>query len=541
MSTETRSLQRLLAAWQEAVAGTNLPQPPAFDGPDIILQRLVEHTDHVAPGAAFVARVRRGSDGHHYIAQAAARGASLIVGQLPRQELPDSVPPQQPYLQVEDTALAVAWLAAAWHDFPARQLLVIGVTGTDGKSTTANFLLQILQNAGIRAGLLSTIRAVVGEREEPLALHVTTPEAPVIQGYLRRMVDAGLSHCVLEVTSHGLAQHRVAAIDFDAAVVTNITHEHLDYHGSYEAYLADKSRLFAALAADTPTVPSHNPNKLAYAKTSVLNVDDSSFESLVFLPAERRLTYGLQAPAMVTARDIDYGADHTAFRLILPGTQARVASRYVGDFNVANMLAAAAAAHSLAINPGVIASGLGDLPVLAGRMERIDEGQPFLVVVDFAHTPNGLQRALQAARRMTKGRIIAVFGSAGKRDVAKRTLMARVAARDADLTVLTAEDPRTESLHDILHIMAQGCRDEGGVEGETFWRVPDRGRAIYHALSLAREDDMVLICGKGHEQSMCFGATEYPWDDREATRAALRTFLRGEPMPNLGLPTYTAP
>lgn len=540
MAAETRSLRELLAGWQEAVAGTGLPQPPAYDGPDVRLSRLVEHTDQVAPGACFVARVRSTSDGHRYIPLAVERGAALILGQYPRQEVGDGLPPDQPYLQAADTALALAWLSAAWERFPARQLVMLGITGTDGKTTTANFLFQILQTAGIDAGLLSTVRAVVGGTEEPLELHVTTPEAPVVQRYLRRMVDAGLTHCVLEATSHGLAQHRVGAVDFDVAVVTNITHEHLDYHGSYEAYFAAKARLLEALSAGTPRVPTRNVQKQDLTKTAVLNADDSSFERLVDIPAPRRVTYALDTPADVSASELSFSARETTFRLHLPASQAPARSSYVGRFNVYNMLAAAAAADVLGIDGATIARGFREFPILAGRMERIDEGQAFPVIVDFAHTPNGLQRALESVRDMVSGRIIAVFGSAGKRDVAKRTLMAKISAREADLTVLTAEDPRTESLDEILATMAEGCRSEGGVEGRSFWRVPDRGRAIYRALALAQEDDLVLICGKGHEQSMCFGVTEYPWDDRRATRAALRAFLQGKQMPDLGLPTYTA-
>lgn len=540
MAAETRSLHELLAGWQEAVAGTGLPQPPAYDGPDVRLTRFVEHTDQVAPGVCFVARVRSTSDGHRYIPLAVDRGASLILGQYARQKVGDGLPPDQPYLQTADTALALAWLSAAWEQFPARQLVMLGITGTDGKTTTANFLFQILQTAGINAGLLSTVRAVVGGTEEPLELHVTTPEAPVVQRYLRRMVDAGLTHCVLEATSHGLAQHRVGAIDFDVAVVTNITHEHLDYHGSYEAYFAAKARLFEALDGGAPRLPTGNTQKQTLTKTAILNADDSSYERLVDIPAPRRVTYALDAPADVSASNLSFSARETTFRLELPTWQAQAGSTYVGRFNVYNMLAAAAAADALGIDGATIARGLGELPILAGRMERIDEGQAFPVIVDFAHTPNGLQRALESVRDMVSGRIIAVFGSAGKRDVAKRNLMAKISAREADLTVLTAEDPRTESLDEILAAMAQGCRSEGGVEGRTFWRVPDRGRAIYHAFTLAQEDDLVLICGKGHEQSMCFGVTEYPWDDRHATRAALRAFLQGQLAPDLGLPTYTA-
>jgi UDP-N-acetylmuramoyl-L-alanyl-D-glutamate--2,6-diaminopimelate ligase len=358
------------------------------------------------------------------------------------------------------------------------------------------------------------------------------------------MVDAGLTHCVLETTSHSLAQHRVAAVDFDIAVITNITHEHLDYHGSYEAYHAAKASLFTRLAQGTWKIKSGNRYKEMLEKTAVLNRDDTSYERLAAISAPRQLSYGLGRSADVYATDIDYRADATHFSLWLPQEGApplhlSLTSPFVGAFNVYNMLAAATAAHALQVAPAVIKQGLASLKSLEGRMERIDEGQPFLTVVDFAHTPNALEKAISAARRMAAGRVITVFGSAGKRDEDKRRLMAEVSARAADLTVLTAEDPRTEALAQILQTMAAGCRSQGAVEGKTFWRIPDRGRAIYHALTLARPTDVVLICGKGHEQSMCFGTKEYPWDDREATRAALRAFLQGETVPNLGLPTYT--
>ena len=377
-------------------------------------------------------------------------------------------------------------------------------------------------------------------------MHVTTPESPVVQRYLRRMVDAGLTHCVLETTSHALAQHRVAAVDFDVAVVTNITHEHLDYHGNYEAYFAAKRRLFEYLPAELIHVPSHNPHKVARPRAAVLNRDDRSFAPLDDYLAGRPvdvLTYGLEAAGAandVTATEIVYGPQETALTLQLAGLSLPVRAPLPGAFNVHNMLAASAAALALGIASEAIRDGLEGQSYLSGRMERVDRGQPFPVVVDFAHTPNALERAIGAARAMIspEGRVIAVFGSAGKRDVDKRRLMAEIAARDAGLTVLTAEDPRTESLDDILELMAGAAETAGGVEAETFWRVPDRGRAIHFALTLARPGDIVLICGKGHEQSMCFGTVEYPWDDREATRAALDAWLTGKAMVDLGLPTF---
>ena len=587
MSAATRSLHALLAAWRAAVAGTTHPQPPAYDGPDVTLTRFTEKTSEVEPGAAFVARVRTGSDGHPYISQAIARGASLILAQRPPDELAVAVPLGVVYLTVPDTAEALAWLAAAWEGFPSRDLVTIGITGTDGKTSTANILFSILQAAGIRAGLLSTIRAVIGGAEEPLELHVTTPEAPVVQRYLRRMVDAGLTHVVLESTSHALAQSRVAAVDFDLAVVTNITHEHLDYHGSYEAYFAAKRRLFEFLLDEPIVIPARNPLKPATPRTAILNRDDASYESLAaFLYGQpaRVLTYGLtpvganrrvrpEAPTTgahagaplpdVTADNVTYGPGETRLTLRLAGQEPLpVASALVGAFNVYNLLAAAATAAALGVPAEAIRAGLETVRGLSGRMERIDAGQSFLVVVDFAHTPNALERAIGAARGMVGGqpgaesqvqvasfadlqgsggaggRVITVFGSAGKRDVDKRRLMAEISIRAADLTVLTAEDPRTESLDDILATMAAAAAGAGGVEGETFWRAPDRGRAIYFALTLARPGDVVLICGKGHEQSMAFGTTEYPWDDRRAAMAALEAFLAGREMVDLGLPTF---
>ena len=543
--SKTRSLHELLSAWRAAVAGTGHPQPPAYDGPDVQLTAIVEHTDYVKSGACFVARVRTGTDGHPYIGRAVKLGARLILGQRDPAELAGDLA-GVPYLQAEDTAVAEAWLAAAWFGFPSRELVMIGVTGTDGKTTTANLLYSILNQAGHKAGLLSTIKAVIGDEEEPLALHVTTPEAPVVQRYLRRMVEAGATHCILEATSHGLAQDRVGAIEFDVAVVTNITHEHLDYHGDLEGYFAAKEKLFWGLGARDQGPEIGESGKKRVVKTAVLNRDDGSYERLAAIPAGRQISYGLSQGADVTAEAIHYGGRSTdlTLRLPAPDPARRISSDLIGRFNLANILAAAAAGYALDITPEDIAAGLAAVNRLEGRMERIDRGQPFLVLVDFAHTPNALEEVIAAGRSLVDpagdGRVIAIFGSAGRRDVEKRRLMAQISARDADLTVLTAEDPRTEALDDILAMMADGCTSQGAVEGVDFWRVPDRGRAIYFALGLARPADVLLICGKGHEQSMCFGTTEYPWDDVQATEAALEMFLAGRPMVDLGLPTFGA-
>ena len=545
MLDESRELKTLLSSWAKVVRNTNLPQPPSYDGPPVSITHLTEKSGEVTEGACFIARVRETSDGHPYIADAIANGAGMILAQRAENELDTMIPPEVVFLRVPDTAVAQAWLAAAWEGFPSRQLVMIGITGTDGKTSTANILLAMLRAADLRTGLLSTTRVVIGEEEEPLALHVTTPESPVVQHHLRRMVDAGMTHCILEATSHGLAQHRVSAIDFDLAVVTNITHEHLDYHGDFEGYLAAKSRLFAALGDPAWQLETRNPAKKRQLKTAVLNRDDKSYGRLATAARARQLTYALHNEADAAGTQIEYSPGGTDFvmrlrREAFPAAPAEVklSSPLAGEFNVYNTLAAGAASLALGASADAIARGLRDLEPISGRMERIDENQPFTVIVDFAHTPNALSEAIRAARSMTGGRVITVFGSAGKRDIAKRRRMAEISAQLADLTVLTAEDPRTESLEAILQAMADGCTREGGREAETFWRVPDRGKAIYFALSLAEAGDLVLVCGKGHEQSMCFGTTEYPWDDREATVVALRALLNDQPMPDLGLPTF---
>lgn len=540
MTDSSRSLKTLLADWQTAVANTHHPAPPHYDGNDVTLRDMVENSRHAQPGSLFVARVRTASDGHQYIPAAIANGARVILAQRSASDLGIAVPAGVAYLTVADTAVAYAWLAAVWHGFPSRQLVVIGVTGTNGKTTVVNILHHILQTSGLSAGMLSTLRAVIGNEEEALALHVTTPEAPVVQSYLRRMADAGMTHCVLETTSHSLAQHRVTAVDFDIAVITNITHEHLDYHGSFDAYTKAKASLFERVAAH------HTPKPTAVAPTLILNRDDPVSFPLLHASHANQLVYSLEQPQQdVTASDIQLDPWSTRFTLHLPQqAPLPIETRLFGLFNVYNMLAAAAAATALGVTPGCIQAALGSMAPLYGRMHIIDKGQPFLVLVDFAHTPDGLEKAIDAARRTLQaggeknGRIITVFGSAGLRDPEKRRLMAEISGRDADLTILTAEDPRTESLDDILDTMAAGVRAVGGVENSTFWRIPDRGQAIHFALTQAQTQDLVLVCGKGHEQSMCFGTTEYPWDDVDATEQALVAFLKNEPMPDLGLPTF---
>ncbi len=493
---------------------------------DTPVTAVVSDSRKVQPGALFVALTGGSADGHRFIPDALARGAAAVVGERPRRGAVTV-----PYIQVENARQALAWLAAAFHDYPARHLTMIGVTGTDGKTTTSNMLFQMMKAAGYRVGMISTVNAVIGDETLDTGFHVTTPDAPDVQAYLARMVAAGLTHVVLETTSHGWAQFRTDACEFDIGVVTNITHEHLDYHGSYEAYRAAKARLFTSLAETLPKAQG-NP------RLAVLNRDDASYEYLAQVTQVRQVAYGQHPAADLRAVDVVQDAYAIRYRAVCADWETEVRCPLPGLYNVSNSLAAlAAAVFGLGIAPDAAADGLLGLPGVPGRMERIDLGQDFTAIVDFAHTPNALRVALETARTMTAGRVIAVFGSAGLRDREKRRMMAEVSAELADVTILTAEDPRTESLDEILAAMAEGARSRGGVEGETFFRVPDRGEAIRRAVQMAQPGDLVIACGKGHEQSMCFGEIEYPWDDRQAMRAALAELL-GLPGPSmLYLPT----
>jgi len=510
--------------------------------PDIPITGISIDSRTVKPGHLFVALKGGNVDAHDYIPQAINNGAVAVVGDLNVGHVGNL-----PYIRLENPRRALTWIAAAFYNWPGRKLTVIGVTGTDGKTTTTNLIYQILLAAGIKAGMISTVNAVIGNEILDTGFHVTTPDAHDVQRYLSQMVEGGLTHVVLETTSHGWAQYRVDACEFDIGVVTNITHEHMDEHGSYENYRAAKARLFSSLEI-TSDKPQGNP------RLGVINRDDSkSFDFLNDFIKVKKLNYGLSEDADVRAVDVDYSPSGIHFTAKSKDFSIFVSSKLVGTYNVSNCLAAlTATVYGLKIIPEIAAQGIASLNGIPGRMERIDMGQNFTAIVDFAHTPNALKVTLEAAREMlsrrdrqlpvpTRPRVIAVFGSAGLRDKAKRRMMAEVSAELADLTVLTAEDPRTESLNGILEEMAAGARSRGGIEDETFWRIPDRGEAIRFAVRLAREGDIVLSCGKGHEQSMCFGAREHLWDDRIAMRAALSELLsvKGPKMPYL--PTQDTP
>jgi len=517
----TQTLKSLLEA-------CHLPCPAQAE--NVLVTGITDDSRQVQPGNLFVAYLGVVVDGHRYLPQALERGASaVVVEKLPsgiQAGTPDATRPAatqagaQRYppvvIQVPDSRQAFALLCAAWHGFPGRSMTVIGITGTDGKTTTANLLFSILHTAGHKTGMISTVNAVIGDASLDTGLHVTTPDADDIQRYLARMRTEGVTHCVLEVTSHGLAHHRVDGTSFNLAVITNITHEHLDLHGSRAAYRAAKGRLFEM-------APIH-----------VLNADDAfSFDYLTTLPAEQRHVYSRQTAPQANFERFGGWRTHPAWvdpasgvinaHAFRPSGQRlalQLRSNLLGDFNVSNVMAASSAALALGVAPEAIERGVAALPSVPGRMERIDSGQPYLAVVDFAHTPNALANCLSTLRRITSGRLICVFGCAGERDVQKRYLMGKVAAESADIVVFTAEDPRRESVENIMAEMARGASAAHPSVAEVI-KIADRGEAIQRACALARPGDAVVACGKGHEQSLCWGTTEYAWDDREALRQGI--------------------
>ncbi len=499
------------------------------------------------PDGLFVAYQGIHLDGHRFIPQAIEKGAKAIIMERDHKV---NLPSHLSAYIVPNGRQALAHLCAAWHDYPSRKLTLIGVTGTDGKTSTLNLIYTILKREGRKVGMINTVNAIIDDEVIDIGLHVTTPDSPDIQHYLAYMVRAGMEICLLEVTSHSLSQHRVDACDFDIAIVTNITHEHLDEHGSLEAYRQAKARLFQMAQ-----------------RTVVLNRDDWSYNYLKtqlqgHLPI---LSYSLTQPADLRASQIQVRPHTTQFEVIIKGNEAgsksyTVETPLIGHFNVSNCLAAlAATVLGLEIDPQIALEAIGAFKGVPGRMERIEIGNPnqtFTAIVDFAHSPQSLRRALETVRNLInwqgQGCIIAIFGCAGLRDVEKRTLMGYVAAEFADVTIITAEDPRTEDLDMIIATTAQAMIEKNVVEisaasllpyastssrsipAPAFIRLPDRGRAIYLGIQLAQAGDIVIAFGKGHEQSMCFGTTEYPWDDREA----MRTALRGRPL--LTLPTANA-
>lgn len=463
----------------------------------------------VETGDVFVCIPGDRADGHAFAQAAVGRGAAALVCVAGREGEVGGL--GVPVVGVPNPRAALAQISAAHEDYPGKKLTVIGVTGTDGKSTTCFFMLAALEGAGLKAGLLTTIECRIAGQTIPNPTRLTSQEAPFVQRLLAEMVDAGCTHAVVEATSIGLDLHRLDACEFHAAIFTNLTPDHLDYHGTVEAYRKAKGRLFEVL----PT-GGHGQSP----GVAVINRDDRAWRYFASRTKARVVTYALHdREADVVTEDVMLYDDGSTFALTADEEDESVecSVRLPGEFNVANAAAAITCATALGLDVGAAAMGVAACAGVPGRMERIT-GAPFPVVVDYAHTGEALRNAAGALREVTEGRLIAVFGCAGERGNERRTGMGAAAAATADFTILTDEDPRSETPAAIIDEIAQAMLAAGASEGERFERVPDRRAAIARAFEIAQPGDLVLIAGKGHETTIEYASGAVPFDDRVVAR-----------------------
>lgn len=481
----------------EAVRG----QPPPVVG------GIAYDSRRVKTGDLFVALRGLRTDGARFIPDAVARGAvGVVVRTGVRADAPFVV-------EVEDPRAALADLSAAFYGHPSRRLRVVGVTGTDGKTTTCHLVGSLLRAAGHRTAILTTVYASLDADEGPNPFGHTTPEAPELQAWLAAAVRGGHTHAVVEVSSHALAQHRVRGVEFDAAVFTNLTPEHLDFHGSFEAYRAAKASLFAALGHGVKGAP----------KFGVINTDDPSSEYFRRACRVPVIDYGLGwCNAAVWGRVLELKADRTRFEVYLPdGSHYELVTRLPGRFNVYNWLAAIGAVYGLGLDLKFLPDVVPEVGPVAGRLTEVDLGQPFRVVVDFAHTPAALETVLTALREQGPNRVGVVVGHAGGRDPNNRPRLAEVAGRHADFVVVTMDDPYDEDPAEIAAVMASALEALGRRRGQDFEVILDRREAIGRALAWAAPGDLVLIAGRGHEQYIPLGGRQMPFEDAAVVRELL--------------------
>lgn len=453
------------------------------------VQGITDDSRHLRPGGAFVAVRGHAGDGHTYLGRASEIGMAMAI-------VEDASHVSVPALIVNDSRRAAAVAGAAAYDYPGRDLRLIAVTGTSGKTTTVSMLRHLLDGHEGPAASIGTLGVLTGSEGTPLpgGQGLTTPGPIEFQRVLRALADAGVHHVAMEASSHALDQHRVDGATFEAGVFTNLSRDHLDYHATMDAYLAAKARLVSLIARDGAVVA---------------NADDAAWGGLP--PFPRVVRYGIATTdATVTARDLSFGPRGSTWTLVAGGESRPVRLPLIGDFNVSNALAAAAAAWSIGVPLQFVADRLGFLPQVPGRLERINTTP--LVLRDYAHKPDAMERALDAVRPFTPGRLIVLFGCGGDRDRGKRPIMGGIAERKADLVILTSDNPRTEDPERILDEI------EAGMSRRDHVRIEDRRSAIARALGEARAGDVVVLAGKGHETYQIRGTTSYPFDEKAIVR-----------------------
>jgi len=490
-------MNRLLEALPERIVYGTLP--PAVTG-------IASDSRRVAPGDCFVAVPGFRQDARRFTEEAVARGAALLVTEGERLDV------SVPQVLVPSARRALAGLAAMYHGHPSRQLTLVGITGTNGKTTTS-YLVEALLRARGPTGVIGTVQYVLGDERRPAGQ--TTPEALELQGMLAEMLARGVRGVAMEVSSHALVLDRASDLAFDVGVFTNLTQDHLDFHGTFEAYAAAKRRLFELLAA------SPKPRRVA-----VLNADDPAAAGMVRGLDLSVLRFGLGEGADVRAIEHRSSLAGIGMAVATPRGRVDIVSPLIGEHNVENLLGAVAVGLALGLEPPAVAAALARVAAVPGRFEQVRAGQPFLVVVDYAHTPDALERVLATARKLTPGRLAVVFGCGGDRDRGKRPLMGAIAARLSDRLWITSDNPRSERPEAIVEQIAEGVRGVG-IPPDRCAALVDRRAAIRAALRWARAGDTVLIAGKGHETYQIIGSDVLPFDDREVARRVLSEAGRG--------------
>lgn len=468
---------------------------------DVRISGISYDSRKVKPGCLFVCWTGLRFDGHQFAAEAVERGAAAVVTERWLEGL------NAAQLVVDDAREAAACLADAFYGHPSRRLTLIGVTGTNGKTTTTYLIKSILEAAGYRVGLIGTIRYLIGREVLP-APH-TTPESVDLQELLARMVDAGITHCVMEVSSHSVALKRIRYCRFAAGVFTNITQDHLDFHPTFDDYLRAKAGFFAQL----------DPGWAS--SVAVVNRDDPHFPDIEAACRVPVLSYGIVHDAQYRAQDVKMHPGGVTYMAHTPQGALPLRLRLAGQFNVYNSLAALAVGHWAGVELPVIRRGLEQVEGVPGRFEKVDLGQPFTVLVDYAHTPDSLENILKAARPFTANRLWVVFGCGGDRDRSKRPIMGQVAGRLADRVVITSDNPRSEDPETICQEILAGLR-EGRLKAAAVDVIVERREAIRYAVSQAQPGDTVVIAGKGHETYQIFRDRTLHFDDREEAAAAIR-------------------
>ncbi len=472
-----------------------LPGAELSGDPDLDINEVTHDSRRAGAGFAFVAIKGLVADGNHFVVAARKKGVSAVISEA-------APVGEGAWIRVDDARAALALASAAVLGRPAETLRLVGVTGTNGKTTTSYLIDAALRAAGHKVGLLGTVLYRIGDR---LAEAVrTTPEASELQSLFAEMRDAGCQDAVLEVSSHSLQLRRVHGLTFEVAVFTNLTRDHLDFHGDMDAYFAAKARLF-----------SHHLSPVGRA---ILNAEDDRTDSLRTLSRAPVWTYGIDCPADVQAHDVRLSLEGSTFRVRSPEGDFQIESPLVGRFNVQNLLAASAAALALGVPKETVATGLASVAGVPGRLERVQAGQPFTVIVDYAHTDDALKNLLETVRKLGPRRILTVFGCGGDRDRTKRPLMGAVASRLSDVVIVTSDNPRSEPPEAILEEIQRGMN--GGRKAERH-AIVDRRDAIAQALSMAGPGDVVVIAGKGHETYQQLRDRTVPFDDRQVARDIL--------------------